>query len=221
MLFSQSAVNCTGSSDQDQVLVHFAKSLKGSVLGHDGDDKLFYIIHEEKEIEVQNCFVDPLVRNCSSRFLISFFENNGYLIVKQFDDGTPYIKAKMRLNGGGALFCIALTLCISWTGIAAKAALCGSLGQVDIGRRGRENQIFMNKLDIAATKLRNKNHDPIPARDKKIPVVKNEPKCVVGPGIPIARLPINIPGTKPPILKMPKEIIRQPVPIIIGPTIHV
>ncbi len=100
LLCSQSVVNCTGSRAQDQALIHFASHLQGAVISLD-ENKLFHVIHEDVAIEVQNCFVDPMIRNCTQKYLVSFLSNSGYLIVNQFEDGEFYIKAKMRLNGGG------------------------------------------------------------------------------------------------------------------------
>lgn len=206
VLFSQPVVNCTSGNDQDQVLIHFKGPLKGSTIRHDKDGS-FHVIHKGMEIAVQNCFVDTFVRNCSTKYMIEFFRNGGYLIVNEFDDGEIYIKAKMRLLGGGAVFCILASWAISFSGIVV-AELAGEALDNFAEKAHRKREIFIRERDIALEKLH---------KDK----VEDEIKCVIGPGIPIGPCPIPFPGTRLPYPKMPKEIIRQPMPIIIGPVIRV
>ncbi len=230
LLCSQSVVNCTGGKVQDQALIHFASDLEGAIIRHDGDDNLFYIFHDNKEIQVQNCFVDPLVRNCTNKYLISFFENNGYLIVKLFDDGEPYIKAKMRLNGGFVL-CMLATLGITYTGLGIRHVLLYnndddySFGDHYIKMLQKKNQVFIDKLDIAVTEVckKEKLHDEklIENALSKASINKDDfiNECIVGPGIPIGPLPF--PAPRLPYPSGPADIIRQPQPIPIGGTILV
>lgn len=66
------------------------------------DDKSqYHVVNGGVEVPVQSCFVDPLIRNIKAYQLVAFLDLGGYMIVDTFTDGEYYIKAKMRVVGGG------------------------------------------------------------------------------------------------------------------------
>ncbi len=62
---------------------------------------IYHVVQDGIDHEVQNCFVDPLIRKATDVKLDAFIKNGGYLIVNQFAQGEFHIKAKMRLLGSG------------------------------------------------------------------------------------------------------------------------
>lgn len=194
VLFLQTTINCTNNDDPDQVLVHFSSRLTGALVRHDDDEKMFYIFHRGKEVEVQNCFVDRLVRNCSNEFLLSFFENNGYLIVNQFDDGEPYIKAKMRLNGGIVILPFVAAWAIGTVGGIALVRIGDLIDDFLYENIAKRKQIFINKTAIAVSKI-DADYKDLTKNSKKPTITcgpcfpTNDPlekECIVGPGLPHA-----------------------------------
>lgn len=62
----------------------------------------FYVRQDDKKYEVKKYFTDPLVRDVSEKQLKNFLKN-GYISLNQMNDGEFSLKAKGRVNGGGAL----------------------------------------------------------------------------------------------------------------------
>lgn len=216
VLISQVVVNCSAGNNPDQVLVHFTSSLEGATIRYDNDEKLFYIIHEDKEVEVQNCFVDTMIRNCTTHYLISFIASGGYLVVKQFDDGEVYIKAKMRLNGGGTLVpeghwlqrliiaCFDLPhveYCPEKKEVVRKKPRPGFSGiPSEDGHFKLSTKLLLNDLDRAEIKRVKITESDIkvgPCFPDNKPVDK--PSCIVGGSLPhVAHIPhIKLPPAKP------------------------
>jgi len=216
MLISQSVLNCTGPNDQDQVFIHLPSHLEGAAIIQ-GTDRCFRLVHEEETIEIRNCFVDTLIRNCTQKYLISFLASGGYLVVKQFNDGDIYIKAKMRLLGGGMGFW-GLVWAIATNQAPPAVIFSDELHHNDHKRHNVRMKKILKKRGII---IDADTFTPRPVVPVEKEVLILETKCVVGPGIPIGPCPIPFPGTRVPYQKAPKEVVRQPIPIIIGPTIIV
>lgn len=60
----------------------------------------FHIACEGETKPVQNCWVDPVLRNISNEKL-HLFQQAGYIIATKMTDGEFNLKARVRGNGGG------------------------------------------------------------------------------------------------------------------------
>lgn len=64
--------------------------------------KGFCVHQDKKKYPIKSYFTDPILRNITKTQLKAFLEN-GYLALNRMDNGEFSLKAKMRLNGGGAI----------------------------------------------------------------------------------------------------------------------
>lgn len=82
-------------------------------------DNEYHIIYDEVDNHVQNAFVDKELWNLTQEQFEKFFQNGGYLDIKQSEEGQFFIHAKQRVLGGG-LFGLKVGF---WTGKILTHAL--------------------------------------------------------------------------------------------------
>jgi hypothetical protein len=106
--FNEKAIDCNyvKPSADHKVRIEpssvFVPEKLGSLELYHHDKKGFVVRQDDKKYIVKKYFTDSMVRDITKKQLKSFLEA-GYFSINQMEDGQFSLKAKGRVNGGGAL----------------------------------------------------------------------------------------------------------------------
>jgi len=100
------------------------------------EDNQFYIVNTKEETikAVSMAFSDKMIRRFDNQEeLDAFFEHDGQIIVRQFEDGTYWLQSHMRVRGGGPT-----TAGLAWLGthIVCYTALFTAMIGINIALPG-------------------------------------------------------------------------------------